>query len=127
MDHKPSPPEARPLSQLQQENKDLQGELLMLTAVLHRTRAELRELQKALLYKEQCIVELEAALKRTVEGRKVLAASSEEPGKWIEPEGDQRCGVAKDACKCMKREGHEGNHRCVHGEWLAASSEEPGQ
>jgi len=41
------------------------------------------------------------------------------------PEGDEQCGEPKDACKCMKRRGHDGDHRCAHGTWLAGPLHEP--
>jgi hypothetical protein len=40
------------------------------------------------------------------------------------PEGDERCEEPKDACRCMKRKGHDGNHACSHGYWAAAPAEE---
>lgn len=53
--------------------------------------------------------------------RAALAVADE---KWVIPEGDERCDEPKDACKCMKRKGHDGSHACAHGEWLAVADEE---
>jgi hypothetical protein len=50
-------------------------------------------------------------------------ARSQEP-RYIVPPGDERCDTPKDACKCMKRKGHDGLHACAHGEWRATSSQE---
>jgi len=42
----------------------------------------------------------------------------------IVPEGDERCDEPKDACRCMKRKGHDGQHECVHGFWRSEDSQE---
>ena len=52
-----------------------------------------------------------------VEAREVLARldGSQPPEGYIIPEGDERCGYVMDACRCMKRKGHDGLHACAHG------------
>jgi hypothetical protein len=78
-----------------------------------------------------------AALARTeYRSRAALAPAENQPraeGAWGQPyadamrfvpEGDERCEEPKDACRCMKRKGHDGNHACSHGYWAAAPAEE---
>jgi len=49
----------------------------------------------------------------------VTEPAQPEEERYIVPEGDERCGEPKEACTCMLRKGHEGNHRCTHGYWMA--------
>ena len=59
----------------------------------------------------------------------ILAPATEsaqaEEERYFAPEGDKRCGVAKQACTCLLPKGHEGDHRCVHGYWMNPAAPQP--